>query len=316
MRSLVGTTAPEARLFNHEAHLGRGIDCADCHAGGQKEIHAGMPTKEFCMNCHEDLDKDPAKPIQKKVAVFLDGSGNPQWSYFTRQSPEIRFSHASHAKSKITCLQCHPGIDKNTGLVPGLVQRMDSCVQCHAQQAPTKNECSTCHELLTVQVAPANHRQLWTQLHGQCSRDGRTVATANDCTLCHTTDACITCHSTVMPTDHTNFWRIRAHGLVASLDRSRCLVCHASDACVRCHRFTAPVSHVAGWSFPRDNHCYNCHVPLSTSGSCVVCHPSTPGHLTAPPMPSWHNPTMICRTCHALSLKHPDNGDSCTACHH
>jgi hypothetical protein len=25
---------------------------------------------------------------------------------------------------------------------------------------------------------------------------------------------------------------------------------------------------------------------------------------------------MICRTCHALTLKHLDNGDNCNACHH
>jgi hypothetical protein len=313
VRSIVGGPAP--RLFNHQSHLERGVGCTDCHTGAEKEVRAGMPSKEFCMNCHEELDKDPAKSKEKKVAAFLDAAGNPEWSYFTRQSSEIRFSHAAHARPGVACAQCHAGIEKNVGLVPGMLQRMDSCVRCHAERAPAKNQCSTCHERLGPQVAPPNHAQLWTKLHGQCSRDGPEAATANDCQMCHRTDSCITCHSTQPPDDHTNFWRLRAHGLASSLDRSRCAACHASDFCVRCHRFAAPTSHVAGWNAPRDRHCTNCHLPLASSGSCAVCHQSTPGHALAPVMPSWHNPSLNCRACHGTSLKHPDNGDSCTACH-
>jgi predicted CxxxxCH...CXXCH cytochrome family protein len=75
------------------------------------------------------------------------------------------------------------------------------------------------------------------------------------------------------------------------------------------------MSHTAGWDCPRNRHCNGCHVPLQTSGSCFVCHKSTPGHDAAPSMPAWHNPGFNCRSCHAASLKHPDNGDSCLTCH-
>jgi hypothetical protein len=75
----------------------RGISCADCHEGTEKEAKAGMPSKAFCMNCHDDLDKEKDKPLEKKVAWFLDGSGEPQWADFGRQKEEIKFSHAAHA---------------------------------------------------------------------------------------------------------------------------------------------------------------------------------------------------------------------------
>jgi hypothetical protein len=156
---------------------------------------------------------------------------------------------------------------------------------------------------------------MWTKLHGECSRSGRVAATANDCSMCHKTDAYTSCHQTQPPADRNNFWRIKAHGLAAGIDRSRCQTCQTTDSCVRCHQSTAPLSHLAGWNAPRDSHCAGCHVPLSRSESCAVCHRSTPGHDLAPPKPAWHTPAMLCRTCHAATLKHPDNGDTCNACH-
>ncbi len=308
-----GGAAP--RPFNHEAHIVRGTSCADCHETAEKDVKAGMPSKAFCLNCHEDLDKDAAKPLEKKVAWFLDEKGEPAWSSFTKQSSEIRFSHAAHAARGVACTACHEGVDKDTGLVPGKVQRMASCTACHAQKAVAKNTCATCHTRLDLAVPPANHGQLWTSLHGRAAREGVATATANNCALCHKNDACTTCHQTRPPADHTEAWRHRPHGLAAGIDRQRCTTCHAADGCARCHQETVPRSHGAGWGGPSNQHCRGCHVPVQREPSCAVCHRSTPSHDAAPPKPGWHTPAMNCRSCHALSLKHPDNGDNCNACH-
>jgi hypothetical protein len=267
------------------------------------------------MSCHDDLDKDPGKTLEKKVAWFLDSRGNPAWSDFTRQPAGINFAHGPHTQAKVACTECHLAIDKNTGLQPGWFQRMNSCMECHAARAISKTDCWTCHSSIDRMTPPANHRQLWTKLHGAASRDGERIATANQCALCHRNDACITCHSTRPPEDHTDFWRIKAHGLAVQIDRSRCQTCHSSDFCVRCHQQMSPSSHVAGWNAPRDRHCTSCHLPLGSSGGCAVCHRSAPGHDLAPPKPVWHTPAMVCRSCHGVTLKHPDNGDNCNACH-
>jgi hypothetical protein len=137
----------------------------------------------------------------------------------------------------------------------------------------------------------------------------------NNCSLCHQPQACTVCHQTVLPADHTDFWRLRAHGIAVSLDRSRCTTCHTTDGCNACHLTAAPTSHRAGWNAPRNQHCTGCHLPLQTSGGCAVCHRTTPGHASAPPKPAWHTPNMICTSCHAATMKHPDNGDNCNACH-
>jgi hypothetical protein len=314
-RAVLPSAGPEPRPFNHEAHGVRGISCADCHETAETEARAGMPSKAFCMTCHEDLDKDPGKPLEKKVAWFLGEDGEPRWSAFTRQSSEVRFSHRAHAVKKVECAACHPGIDRNTGLQPGMLQRMSSCTECHAREAPAKNDCRTCHTVLDRDTPPASHARLWGKLHGACSRAGRGAATANDCSMCHRADACVTCHQTRPPDDHNEFWRLRAHGIAAGIDRSRCATCHASDGCARCHRETAPLSHRAGWNAPRNAHCTSCHLPLQQSGGCFVCHTSTPGHDLAPAKPAWHTPAMNCRSCHAGTMRHPDNGDNCNACH-
>lgn len=315
IRSWIPPAAPEPRPFNHEAHTVRGIGCADCHEGAEKEVKVGMPAKAFCMNCHEELDKEKGKPIEKKVAWFLDEKGEPRWAQFGSEKEDIKFSHATHS-GKVNCLECHVGIDKNTGLVPHGPERMSACITCHQEKAQAKLECSTCHRAIDRTHPPENHLQLWTKLHGRCAREGGEVATANQCALCHQQTVCVTCHQTVPPDDHTNFWRLRAHGLTAGLDRSRCETCHTTDYCNRCHQVAAPISHTAGWIAPRDAHCLNCHLPLQTSGSCAVCHQGTPDHALAPPKPAWHSPNMICTTCHAASLKHPNNGDNCNLCHH
>jgi len=305
---------PEPRPFNHEAHTVRGISCIDCHEGAEKEVRAGMPAKAFCMNCHEDLDKEKDKPVEKKVAWFLDEKGEPLWADFGREKTEIKFSHAPHA-GKVACLSCHAGMDKNTGLVPHGPQRMTECISCHQEKATAKLECATCHASIDRAHPPENHLVLWPKLHGSCARAGAEAATANNCVLCHQVSVCTTCHQTVAPEDHTNFWRLRAHGLASGLDRSRCSTCHTTDYCVRCHQVAAPVSHTAGWNAPRDAHCTSCHLPLPSSGSCAVCHRDLPGHALAPPKPPWHTAAMICITCHGSTLKHPNNGDNCNSCH-
>jgi hypothetical protein len=314
-QALYPPATPPPRPFNHEAHTVRGIGCADCHEGAEKEARAGMPSKAFCMNCHEDLDKEKDKPREKKVEWFLDEKGEVRWADFGTQKPDVKFSHASHAAKKVACTACHLDMDKNTGLIPHGPQRMSSCVACHQEKATAKLDCSTCHTEIDRTRKPDNHFQLWTKTHGSAAREGVAVATVNNCALCHQPQACTICHQTVPPEDHTEFWRLRAHGLTVALDRSRCQTCHTTDMCVRCHTVAEPVSHVGGWGATQEKHCFSCHLPLQTSGSCAVCHRDTAGHALAPPKPPWHTANMICRTCHAAALKHPDNGDNCNSCH-
>ena len=146
---------------------------------------------------------------------------------------------------------------------------------------------------------------------------------AQRCAFCHVEPAfCDNCHKDQKPRDHTNLFRIKTHGLLAAVDRTRCQVCHETDFCVRCHENTAPRSHRAGWSGKRSRHCLNCHFPISREPSCATCHFQNPPHDTAPPQPPSHLPGLNCRLCHnstggggAKPLMHPDPGINCELCH-
>jgi hypothetical protein len=127
---------------------------------------------------------------------------------------------------------------------------------------------------------PASHRGAWTEYHGKAvgAAGNSPGSPGAACLTCHERTDCIGCHSTIMPRDHTNYWRTRGHGLMAAGNRERCLICHRQDNCIRCHNETAPRSHTASW---RSRHCTVCHKgrshvsaphPVSPGLDCTLCH--------------------------------------------
>jgi hypothetical protein len=313
LMELFRSAAPDRR-FSHNVHLEKGLECKSCHTSFDKKPEAGMPVLKQCMLCHEGIDEQA--PEEKRLATIY-GPG-PKWSQVTRLSPEIRFSHKTHHEAKLICSDCHRGIEAGHAVTASDRVSKDACMSCHAQRR-LSNDCAFCHLEVRTDTPPPGHRLNWTQAHGGVVRAGHSLPYDNRCSLCHAESSCATCHQDQAPRDHTNFWRIQAHGVSAGVDRSRCVVCHRTDFCDRCHRESSPRNHTATWGSPRDNHCMTCHAPLTTQG-CAMCHKGTPSHATAAPKPAWHTPGMNCRQCHgpglAAPLPHPDNGGNCNACHY
>ena len=142
---------------------------------------------------------------------------------------------------------------------------------------------------------PGSHKGNWSEYHGRsvAAGGGSVGRPPAACMVCHDRQDCITCHATVMPRDHNNYWRTRGHGLMAEGNRERCFTCHRQDYCVRCHSETAPRSHTASW---RSRHCTVCHFGAGNTitGNCTVCHKQST-HVSAPhPV----NPGMNCSLCH------------------
>ena len=180
-------------------------------------------------------------------------------------------------------------------------------------------ECSTCHDDgRTPKTKPVGHNTAWEKEHGSwIQRNG--LAPDSTCLLCHRESQCSACHQQNPPKDHTLFWKNKAHGVSVGLDRGRCLACHKQvDFCERCHQSNQPLDHAASWGLPLNQHCLNCHFPVTSAGAsrCFVCHKTTPSHVAAPAQPSTapHVAGANCRGCH-INLRHPDNGMTCTTCH-
>jgi hypothetical protein len=301
--------------FPHRVHVvDNGLACAFCHVGAVGSERPGMPPPELCAPCHDKFDGD--KPPERRVQAFYDERSRYRTVADATVPGDVRFSHRQHAADAgLRCEQCHGDVAHQDEVpIAPLVQKA-ACMDCHASYGKA-NACAECHGEIDERWQPASHRRGWVRAHGEVVRCGSDHS-ADRCELCHQdATSCQGCHQQVPPANHDNNFRLRTHGLQASIDRSRCHVCHTQDSCQQCHESTRPRSHRGGFGAPQNQHCVSCHLPLADSG-CAACHKAAPAHDTASPLPGDHVPSMNCRLCHGngVPLPHPDGGQVCTACH-
>lgn len=309
--------------FDHKAHVARGPTCTDCHEGAESKDHAGMPTIDQCLECHEEIDGP--KPPEKTAKSFLDpATGKPRWSQFTKQPAFVQFSHKPHADKKVACGQCHAGIEESTRTGPELALTMDGCVACHEKQNGPK-DCAKCHATIGVASKPSNHDPKWKGVHGPLVRTGKTVPgksarTADNCALCHTEQTCAACHAKTPALNHDKAWQGR-HGAVVRAGKftgpgESCAMCHTQPTCTTCHAKTRPQNHDADW---QNRHgaiaksggtgasgetCAMCH----TQASCSDCHAST--------KPASHDKLWETRHGQVVRRGAPEGrGETCAMCH-
>jgi hypothetical protein len=252
--------------LNHEKHLAKGLECADCHFRGKEGEKPAEPVPmryDACAECHDDEDK--ALPPEKRVrAVFFRPDGSPAWAKAVKGfDPEVRWAHAPHAA--LACADCHGDL----GVVPRTSRRlfdMDGCMRCHAQKRKAPDACSTCHTTLRADAAPPSHGPLWRRQHGTVAQAGQ-----DRCEICHADPQyCDRCHQRTPPASHDPSWRSN-HGAAALARTERCEMCHVDpDRCVDCHQTTKPASHDALWRAR--------HGPAALAaqhgllGRCELCH--------------------------------------------
>lgn len=306
---------PSGPVFPHDKHL-EDVDCTSCHEGSEESAEAGFPASEKgCMLCHAEID---AKlPAERKVSAFLV-DGKPRWLRRAKSyDGEVLFDHAKHFEAEVDCEACHSPQTDGKGRGLRLRGGKARCLECHAK-TPRKNDCSVCHKVLRHDQMPPDHSRNWKRSHGAHSRQVLIGTGGTTCEQCHQPRSCDRCHQQEAPFNHTNSWRGRSHGLVASIDRTSCTTCHRPDYCVRCHNTTAPRSHRGTFGAPRNNHCVGCHVQ-SVGQGCGTCHRGFPVHSPGTPLPGnmahlVANSPIDCLTCH-LGLKHANPGLDCRACH-
>lgn len=307
-----GRTEPS---FPHRVHVvDNDLACTFCHGAVRSADEPGMPPPELCAPCHDRFDGD--KPPERRVGAFYSERSRYRTVAVSGRTAEVRFSHRSHVTTaKLECARCHGDVAQQEGVPLDPLASKSSCMDCHARHGMA-NACSDCHTTIDAAWRPPTHAAGWLRAHGVCAM-GTRERSVDRCELCHQEGAsCSACHHQMAPEDHDQTFRVRTHGLQASIDRSRCALCHTQDSCQQCHEMTRPRSHRGGFGFTQQRHCVGCHLPLGDTG-CAVCHPAAPSHDLATPLPADHTPAMNCRACHGngTALPHPDGGHSCTACH-
>jgi hypothetical protein len=141
---------PQPIQFNHQVHVGLGVQCLYCHPGAWKQASAGLPTISKCWGCHQQMAN--SKPEQQKLVDFIN-SGEPiRWVPVFIQPDFVYFNHRPHIAAGLNCETCHGEISRETVAQPIPGENMGWCLNCHRIKSADNPEmrirltdCATCH---------------------------------------------------------------------------------------------------------------------------------------------------------------------------
>lgn len=242
----------KAEKCQHEDHM-EDLVCTDCHTSAKTAARAGFPNEALCHDCHDESMKK-----------FLVGLAD------RKPTIPVAFSHKNHGI--LNCSDCHGDPSHPTPLK----SPPSACFECHRNKNKILS-CQKCHE--KTNFIPSYHENRWEKRHGILSTAQHTQKHGYNCSECHSESSCQSCHQQTKPSDHNGFYRIRGHGLSASMKRERCATCHEESYCIRCHQTTKPINHVGQWSIihgkalsgGKDGPIGKCSV-CHTESWCAACH--------------------------------------------
>jgi hypothetical protein len=127
--------------FSHRLHAGYlNIDCQYCHTAADQGRHAGVPSVDTCMNCHETV-AGQTESARKNIAKLYDavdkGEGiawkrvhnNPDFAYFNHQT-HVRIAKQGEG---FDCQECHGDMEHQGVAVQEHNLSMGWCIECHRQ---------------------------------------------------------------------------------------------------------------------------------------------------------------------------------------
>lgn len=136
--------------FNHQLHLGFGVQCLYCHPGAWRQASAGLPTQTKCWGCHQQI---PVKNEEQQILADYVAADEPiPWVPVFIQPDFVFFNHRPHIAAAVNCETCHGELSYMKVAQPQGSQNMGWCLDCHREKAADDPEkltrlidCSTCH---------------------------------------------------------------------------------------------------------------------------------------------------------------------------
>jgi hypothetical protein len=254
--------ASPSHPFEHRAHVDKGINCVECHAGAASAGDTGplhFPTDADCRRCH-------TKPHDDHPCNGCHGESYVRGGVELARE-HLRFEHGKHvAETHGDCVRCH--VEVTEARPQALLPTMASCFGCHEHRDQwTLRDCDGCHvDVAREGTPPADHL-----VHdGDFVREhGVRAASARDlCATCHSERSCAVCHGVgTVPTlpSRLAFDDVRLSGLhragflarhseEARVDPGLCTTCHSEQSCIDCHSrqnvapgTTSRSPHPPGW---------------------------------------------------------------------
>lgn len=132
--------------FNHQKHTQElELDCDTCHEFLSVGQHAGLPTLETCLMCHEEPQSD--SPEEAKIRELASSGESDVFRKLFKLPEHSYYSHRRHAiVAGIPCATCHgPIADSTTPPTEPLVAiDMAFCMDCHEKES-VEGSCTGCH---------------------------------------------------------------------------------------------------------------------------------------------------------------------------
>jgi mono/diheme cytochrome c family protein len=167
-------------LFSHKIHAGDNqTDCRYCHTTVDESKHAGFPSVEVCMNCHNVIKEGTysGKDEIAKVRAAYENNEHVRWIRVHNLPDHSYFNHAQHVKvGNIDCEQCH-----------GDVASMDRIQQVNDL---SMGWCINCHRKTEVQFLTNDFYKEYEKLHAKLKSGEKVRITVdniggNECQKCH-----------------------------------------------------------------------------------------------------------------------------------
>ena len=179
--------APEQPIaYSHRLHAGElQIDCRFCHSAVGESQHAGIPSSDVCMKCHNfvtasfgalqqerqraaDAGEQPVlvvsdalRPLYESLALddelkAIDGMSPKaiEWIRIHNLPDYACFDHSAHVAAGVTCQHCHGPVESMERVRQTETLSMGWCVECHRETSETgingrdvraATDCSVCH---------------------------------------------------------------------------------------------------------------------------------------------------------------------------
>jgi hypothetical protein len=172
--------------FSHRLHAGElRLDCLYCHHAADKSRHAGIPSADICMNCHQFVtaplgaiqaedkralaeDRKPEQVVSAELAkiyraLALDLNREADaplpeqpisWVKIHNLPDYVYFDHRAHVNAGVSCQKCHGNVESMERVRQVETLAMGWCVNCHRQANETgiggkpvhaSIDCTTCH---------------------------------------------------------------------------------------------------------------------------------------------------------------------------
>ncbi len=134
--------------FSHKVHVTQNkIDCEYCHVDVRESRHAGIPSLNVCLNCHNTVKKGKISGTKEISKIYdylgynpntqkFDKPGKPiQWIKVHNLPDHVYFNHAQHVQvGKVDCEECHGPVEKMNRVVEYKELSMKFCLDCHRER--------------------------------------------------------------------------------------------------------------------------------------------------------------------------------------